>query len=182
MQTRNTYIAWTLVALAVCAWIGVILFARTIAAQEAEQAQAIISAQQSSTVQSASVRLHAIAQDTAGERTQLDQLLAVDVVSAANLLKGLGKATGVTVRLSGALPEVAPASTPNGPQIQAVGFAVQADGSFAALMRTLQIIEHLPLASSVERFDIQRAQDSKGPVLWHMNVYIRVLTSSLISS
>jgi hypothetical protein len=171
-------------AVTVCVWTGVVFFVQSIASSEAARVVDTQNAQQSSTQQSTLVRMHAMAQDTAQDRARLDQLLTVDVGAAATMLQNVGKTTDVTVKLSGALPELPPPGTPSGPQIQAVGFAVQADGTFAALMRTEQLFETLPLASSIERFDIQRAPGTGGPGtdVWHMSAYIRVLTTSDISS
>jgi hypothetical protein len=184
MYSKNIYIAGALIVVTLLAWTGVVFFVRGISDAEAARVIQIQNTQQSSTQQSALVRMHAIAEDTVEDRARLDQLLSVDVVSTATVLRNVGKTTHVDVKLSGALPELPPGKTPSGPQIQAVGFSVQADGTFAALMRTVQLIETLPLASSIVSLDIQRAQDSAGvgTGTWHMSVYIRVFTTSNISS
>ena len=184
MNSKDTYIAAGLMVIALLAWTGVVLFAQSIGDAETARVIDTQNIQQSSTQQSALVRMHAIAADTVQDRARLDQLLTIDVGSAATMLRGVGKATKVTVKLSGALPEASPPASPSGPHIQAVGFALQADGTFAALMRTAQLLETLPLASSVERFDIQRSQvpGGVGSDVWHMDVYLIVLTTATISS
>lgn len=184
MNSKNIYIAGALLALTALAWTGVALFARAIGDAEAARVVDIQTNQQSSTARGALARMHAIARDTAGDRARLDQLLTVDVVKAATLLRNVGKITRVDVTLSGALPEASPPEAPSGPQIHAVGFSVQANGTFKALMRTAQLLETLPLASSVDRLDIQRPQSPEGKNAgeWHMNAYIRVFTTSAVSS
>ena len=169
-------ISWIVFALALCAWVGVGFFALRIQTAESDYASALANAQQSSTAQYSSVRMHAMAQDTTPERTALEQLLASDVVSVVTLLEGVGKTAGTTLKLSGALPETPPAGLPQGSPIQAVGFAVEADGKFAALMRVVQLLENLPVPSSVVRLDVQHA--SGGGDVWHLSVYIKVLMSA----
>ena len=184
MRSKEIYIAAVLVGGAALTWTGVVLFAQHIGNVEAARVVEIQDAQQSTTQQSALVRMHATAQDTAPDRARLDQLLTVDVSSAATILRNVGKTTHVVVKLSGALPEIPPPPSPSGTQIQAVGFSIQADGTFEALMRTAKLLETLPLASTVRRFDIQRGQSAGGggTGLWHMNVYLYVLTTSAIAS
>ena len=184
MKTKDTYVAAGLSVLALLAWTGAVLFYQSIGDAEAARVTDIQNSQQSSTQQGALVRMHAIAQDTAQDRAQLDQLLSTDVGSAATMLQDVGKATNVSVTLSDAIPETAPPPTPTGPQIQAVGFALQSEGTFDAMMRTEQLLETLPLASEVERFDIQRAVGGTGvgSDVWHMSVYIIVYTTSNIST
>jgi len=179
MKRTNIYLAVTLLLLALLAWGAVVYFNFAISGAQAQYEADTQTSQQSSTEQSSSVSTHAVAQDTAVARAQLDALLAPDVSSIANTLRGIGSTTGVSVKLGGALPEDAPTTPTVGVTIQAVAFSLEADGSFPALMRTEALIETLPLPSSVERFDIQHAA---GADTWHMSVSIRVLTTSPISS
>jgi len=184
MNSKDTYIAIGALILAVLAWTGAVLFYQNIGAAEVARVTDIQNSQQSSTQQGALLRMHAIAQDTTQDRAQLDQLLSTGVGSVATMLRGVGKATKVDVKLSDAISEASPPPAPSGPQIEAVGFALQGEGSFAALMRTEQLLENLPLASVVKRFDIQRSQvpGGVGSDVWHMSVYIIVYTTSDISS
>lgn len=175
-----SFISWIALALAFCAWAGVVFFALHIQAAEVARATALTNAQQSSTVQYSSVRMHATAQDTAGERSALQQSLASDIVTVVTLLEGVGKTAGATFKLSGALPEAAPAGLPAGSSIQAVGFAIEADGKFAALMRVVQLLETLPVPSSVVRFDLQHTPG--GSDTWHLSIYVKVLMSSTTAS
>jgi hypothetical protein len=183
MKTTSTYLSWILLTAAVCAWCGVVYVAWFVQQAEGDYTTQLQTLQQSSFAQNSALRMHAAAQDTASDRDKLTRLLNVDIVSASAMLQGTGSVTGVKVKLSGALPENGPTPAPNGPAIQAVGFALQADGSFPALMRTIQLLETLPLASSVVRLDLQGSTDptQKNP-LWHMDVYMRVFTTSNVSS
>lgn len=183
-MNRSTYLAILLVLLAIGAWVGVVLFSQSIQAQEADVVSTLQSQEQSSDAQSSSVRLHALAQDAAPQSAVLDTALQNDVVSIANTLQAAGTPAGVKLTISGALPEAAPSSDAGASQIQAIGFAVEGSGSFSAVMRVAQLLETLPLPSSVQQLDIQRVDNSSGvpTAAWHMNAYVHVLTSAPISS
>lgn len=184
MRTKDIYIAWLLLGVAVLAWAATGWFSWTISSVEAQRANDIEEAQRSSAQQNTVVRIHALVQDTTVQRAELDQLLTTDVVSVANTLKGIGNAAGVNVTLSGAVPETSSDPASANSDIQVVGFSLQADGTFAALMHAEELLETLPLASSVDRVDIQRAPTQAGAPngLWHLNAFIRVLTTAPISS
>lgn len=167
---------------ALIAWGLVGYFAWTINVDESKRLADAREAQMATIANAHAVRTHALALDTAKEREQLKTLLGVDVVSAAYMIEGVGRASGVAVKLGDALPEGAQASEGFAPKT--VGFVVRADGKFSALMRAARLFETLPIPSSVTRVDIERAPRSSGDKsnLWHMNVYIRILTTSDISS
>ncbi|MDO8514407.1 MAG: hypothetical protein Q7S50_02590 [bacterium] len=181
---RFSYIALCTLGALVLAWAAVGYFAWTIHSDEIARTVYVEDIQQSSMKDASAVRAHALAEETVKERTQLDELLKVDVVSIANMIESVGKAVGVEMKLGAAQPENAPASDTS-IRINAVGFVVEAQGKFSALMRAVQLFETLPVPSSVLRIDIERTPSSgSGSALapWHMNVYIRVLTTADISS
>jgi len=71
--------------------------------------------------------------------------------------------------------------------LRAVSFLVEAEGSFAALMRTAELFETLPLPSSVQNLELERAlslNESAGKTvaLWRLTARISVFTSSEIPS
>ncbi len=178
----RTSTAILIAASALLAWGLVGYFAWTINMDEGNRLANARDAQMATIANAHAVRTHALALDTVEEGKQLKELLDVDVVSAAYMIEGVGKEAGVTVKLGDAVPEGVAPSDALAPKT--VGFVVTADGKFAALVRAAQLFETLPIPSSVTRVDIERAPRSSGDTssLWHMNVYIRVLTTSDISS
>ncbi len=179
----RTYTALFALAIALIAWGLVGLFAWTITVDESERVANATDASQSATASASAIRLHALAQDTSDEAAKLKDLLNVDVVSAAYLIEGVGKTAGVTVKLGDAQRENTPSAS-DALAVQTIGFVVQADGKFPALMRAIQSFETLPIPSSISRLDIEHAPNGSGKSsdVWHMNLYIRVLTTSDISS
>src|SRR6185436_177237 len=105
MKSKNTITALALAALVVVVWTGDIFFAHSIDAAALQRATDLQNAEQSSLKENTSARMHAMANETAIDRARLDHMLSIDVVSAANMLKGVGKVTHVPVTLSGAIPE-----------------------------------------------------------------------------
>lgn len=182
-MNRISYLAWGCLFLALMAWGGVWLFADYIGREEERHLTLLAEIQQSSARQGSQTRTHALAKETKQERSSLADIFKTDVVSVANLLTATGKLAGVKMKLSGALPEVAPEVAPGGQSLQAVGFVVQADGTFAALMRAAQLFEALPIPSSLTRLDLQYIPGSgSSGGTWHMNAYLFVFTTSSIST
>ncbi|MBI5457573.1 hypothetical protein HY971_02510 [Candidatus Kaiserbacteria bacterium] len=175
---HRTSTAFLILAIALVAWGLVGLFAWTINVDESERLALAGNEQKAVVTNAVSIRMHALAQETAKDGAILKELLNTDIVSAANMIEGVGKTAGVTVKLGDAIPENVPAS--DGANIKAVGFVVAADGKFPALMHAARLFETLPIPSRVTRLDIERTPQSSGKAsgLWHMNVYVRILTTS----
>ena len=181
---RFFYIALCTFGACVLAWAAVVYFAWTIRSDEIARAASIQNIQESSVKGASAVRMHALAEETTKERAQLEELLKGDVVSIANMIEAVGKTVGVEMKLGAAQQESAPTSDAN-VRINAVGFVVEAQGKFSALMRAAQMFETLPIPSSIIRLDIERTPNSargSAAASWHMNAYIRVLTTADISS
>jgi hypothetical protein len=171
--------AYILLALALVAWGAVALFALQIGNSENDHAAAAAASQQNSDQAAAAQQIRALAADTAVQRAQLSDLVSVDVVSVANLIAAAGKAAHVDLTLGQAAPETVPDGSPVG----AVGFVVDGQGTFSSLMRASQLLETLPVPSSVERLDLSEVPgDATTPTSWHLDLELRVLTSSSISS
>lgn len=170
------------VILALAAWALVGYFAWTIAEDEGRRVADGREAQLVIIRDAQAVRTHALALDAAQDGAKLKSLLDLDVVSVSNMIEEVGRTAGVKVKLGDAQSERGAAS--DGLAIRAVGFIVTAEGRFQELLHVLRLFETLPIPSSVTRLDIERGPKSSGgaPSLWHMNVYIRVLTTSDISS
>lgn len=186
MKIKVTYLVWILFPAAVLAWAAVGLFAWIIATDEVDRALYVQVMQETESKEAIATRLHAIVQDTAEQRAQLDSILRMDVVSIVDMIEEVGKAAGVRITVSNAIPEnVPPSQAAGGAGIIATGFVVEAQGRFSTLMRVVQLFETLPIPSTLGRLDMERTAKPGNlgtSDTWRMNAYIRVLTTADISS
>ena len=179
-MTNRTSISWILLSLALVAWGAVGFFGWTIYTDESDRLIQAENEQSASLERASVVRTHALALDTVAQGKTLGDLLNVDVVSVADMIEAAGKAARVTVRLGNAVPENVPTSEIL--PVKAVGFTVEATGTFSALMHLARLFEELPLPSTVTRLDLERVPAGASTSQWRMNASIRVLTTSDISS
>jgi len=173
--TSKGYIAWLLLFFALSAWALVVFFALSISGSEAAHASVRTQNMEESARASSAVRTHALVAETEDERAQLEKILDVEALSMADILEDVGKSAGVKLRLSGASPQPSGANSPAVP----LGFHVDAEGKFSALARTLMLLEKLPLASEIDRIELDKSTGSSDS--WHMSVSLHVLTTSKIS-
>lgn len=174
-----TYGSWIALLVALLSVFGVSFFGWTIVRDESERIINVQSAQEYAIKKDVAVRTQALAVDTKDARDRLDELMDVEIISAVDILESAAKAARVGMELGSAQPENAPAGAEG---VKAVGFYVSATGSYVAVTRALMLFETLPLPSSVERFDIERASGAGGATSWRLNAHIRVLTTASISS
>lgn len=181
---RISFIAWCTLSLALIAWAGVGFFAWTISGAEDDRRARLSVSHQSSSDAASAVRTHTLAGDTAQARAALETLLNADVVSVANAIESSGKAIGVATKVSSVLPAGAPFEASGGSAVQIIGFVVSADGKFSLLMRAVQLFESLPAPSKIDRFDISQTPNagSAAADAWHLDLEIKVLTTSMVSS
>jgi hypothetical protein len=185
MKIKIAYLAWLLFPTAIAVWAAVGLFVWTIASDEADRAFDVRIVQESETKAASAIRLRAIAQDTVAERAKLESFFHADIVSIVNMIEAVGKAAEVKVTVSNVIPENVPSQVAGNAKIVATGFVIEADGRFSALMHVLRLFETLPIPSVLGRLDMEHnpsAAGSGSSDTWHMNVYIRVLSTSDASS
>lgn len=149
--------------------------------------QAVASRQQEINKQAQRVRLSKLAKETEEERQSLDAHLDVDVISAVNLIESIGGRSGATVAITNAM--VADAGSESAAGLRGVDFAIDCGGSYDEVMRSLAMLEMLPIAASVTGVDLSLQTDDepakvavKKPPVWHMSVRVRMVTSATISS
>lgn len=181
MKIKLTHIAWPLVLIALLTWAAVGVFIWTVLSDETDRITRVQSAQEAEQKEASTLRLRAIAQDTLLNRTQLDAILDVDVISVVDMLEASGKAAGVKLVVSSVQPEGAPPLQGAGSaQVIGTGFVVEAQGKFSSLLHAAQLFETLPVPSKVGRLDIEHINvaDQKSLDVWRMNVQVHTLTTS----
>ncbi len=187
MKMRKiTFVAWGAVAIALAAWVAVAMFAWTIFTQESERSSRATDAEAVTARETASLRLRALARDTKSAREQLDALTKTDVLRIADMIEEVGKSAGVNVKINGAEPETVQPPT-KAQSLYAINFLVETEGAFPALMYAAALFENLPVFSSVQSLEFERAQNSDSSAknkkaLWRLNARIKVMTTADISS
>jgi len=177
---RTRYGSWTLLGLAACLWIAVIFFAWTIEGEKDTLASSQTSAKAREEQQSRTTQLQSLVRETKDARAQLDALAHVDVVSMVDAIDMVGKDAGVYIQIGQAVPEAAKNSS-----VHAVNFGVSADGSFAALLRAVALLQTLPIPASFEQVQFSYTGGESTPgtsASWHMSARIRILSTADISS
>ena len=171
---------------AVVAWAGVGALAWQISVMQNTRISVLDSLDQSTARKTAAARTHAILQDTVHEREALVRISDVDVLSVVNAIEALGPLAGVTLQVQGAQPGAAIQGKAGAKVLRPINFSVKIDGSFAGVMRAIQLIEKLPFPIAIPEFDIGRAaleeQNPKSVASWHVNANLKLLTTSDISS
>lgn len=183
---RFSVIAIVLLALALSGWAGVWYLWSAIGDAATTHAATQDSADSTSAKSAANARVRALALDTATARQALMRSAHADIVSSAKVIESVGAAAHVSLKVSGAFAEQAsPPPSAAAYPLHAIGFSVEATGSFAAVMKAAELLDTLPLSTTVEQFDIaQIPQDpsAKGGTQWRLTERIRLLTDSDLSS
>jgi hypothetical protein len=180
-STTTNYLAWLMLAAALIALGGVVFFASTI--QEIRDTR-IVSAQQlgaASLEASQAASLKSLVSDTADERSELDSIAAVDPSSLADGIMTAGKSAGITIDITDANSESSPSIGSLEPT-SAFSFVASASGSFASVMYATELLETLPVPSSIGQIEFTASADSSGAsstkASWQMNAQLQVLTAS----
>ncbi len=185
MNSFSSRSTWIVFAATLAAWGGVIFFAWLILGMQDERHQQLGSSEQEAVRQITAVHTHAVAQDTAEERANLDKITKVDVLTAVNTIENAATSIGIALRVRDAQAEPGQNSTDkqSPDTLNVIGLLVEGDGSFPALMRSVQILEQLPFVTSIESLELTSGGPSKEKVImWHASLRIRLYTSTSIAS
>ena len=180
MQRAPIYRAWGLAVIALLAWAFVLWFAFNL---QSTQAQSLSDAQLSASASSrdsAASDLHAALQETASERASLASLITIDPTTLAATINQAGQTAGVNLKIQSASPETMAAGSP----VQAFDFTVTAQGTFSQLLYAEQLLETLPVPSSIQNLQLIHAPNDAVTTdgAWQLNAGIQIITSATISS
>ena len=182
MNIHITYIAWLLLVAAFGLWGAVVYVALSIQTQAQASATDVAQSQYQLDRVAYAQRISALAADTKDERQRLDSLVQSDLVSIVGIIEEAGKNARIKATVSDALPDASQRELPGGALLQVVSFVVQAQGTFSDMIKLAGIFERLPLVSSIESIDLERATGGDPKVsLWHLTTRIRVMTTSISS-
>ena len=180
--TTFQLLSYLLFALAVVACGASAFLAWDFSGRLADRAALESSASTAASQQESAVRTHAIAQDTAGARATLDQLMQTDLLSIAGEIKSAGSAAGAQTTI-GSVSSL-PLTTKAPANLNEVEFIVQSQGSFAQVLQAARLFETLPLPSGVEELDFEHlpSAGSSAHSVWQLTARIQVLTDAPLSS
>lgn len=182
MKKYLPYVSWATLVIACLTLGGVVYASMWIRATALEKGKNALSSDERASQAAYMSRIHALASETKNERDALEFLTQADIVSIANAIEAAGNSIGVKARVSAAIPSGSPIGVPGGTPIHAVAFIIQAEGSFAGVTKLVKVFESFPMFSTVEQFDIERAQiEGANTLPWRTTIRLRILTTSEIS-
>jgi hypothetical protein len=182
MKINIQYGACALVLIAILAWTAVWYEGNDILNEASSRAATASSAQQQSDRAAYTQRLSAVVADTQADRTALENASNMNIVSIVTLIEGISTKTGITVKVDNATPQGTPVTLPNAGSLSEFSFVVEADGTFAQVIRTVQSLEALPLPSSVAQLELTRnAANNVSAGGWHLSTHLTVYTTSAAS-
>lgn len=177
-----TIVALSLIALSLLAWAGVWFEYQTIDAMRVAHVQALSKMQGTAAREAARSRMRALTLETAADRAILSTSIRVDVIEAAKSIESVGVAAHTDLKVTSVAKQAGsvPAAAAAHP-LHAIDYSVEATGSFAAIMKTAQLLDALPLPSAVTQSDMalipSDPSGKSGPV-WRLTARVRLLTDA----
>jgi len=169
---------------ALLSWRGVFFFIYVVLQMQSERAAYVADAAAANLQEGQAAQLHALARETMEDRATLGSAANVDVLSAVNTIESVN-ASGTPVHVTNA-QTVKLSAKGSTQQVNVVDLTVHSEGSFPSLMRTMQLLETLPLSTTIQQADLSRApidpNTKNVPVSWNLNVRLRFYTTTALST
>lgn len=182
MNTPSLTLSLVALCTTLIAWVGVFFFAQSIHHRQDNTTKAIREYMQAHTSVESSNQMRALISATESTRTQIDEVLTIDILSLVEMVENAGTDAGVAVRVSNATPDVAPFKN-NATQksISSIRFSIEGQGTFGKLFAALALLENLPIPARIEEVTFLR-QGENVNTPWTLQVRMRILTALPISS
>ncbi len=180
--SSSTFSAIIALLAAAAAWGGVWYEYTTIDAMRAAHVKALSQIQSTEARQAAQSRIKALALETASDRAVISSATKVDIIEAAKAIESVGEATRTGLKVTSVAKQTGSVSAAAAAHpLHAVDYSVEAVGSFAAIMKTAQLLDLLPLPASVIQSDIALIPSDPsaktGPT-WRLTARVRLLTDA----
>jgi hypothetical protein len=176
--------SWIALAIAILSWSGVAFFAFFLVQMQAEHSANIAEAAAASTQEGQSAQLRALARETEDDRVALNSATNVDLLTAVNTIEAVN-ASGTSARVTNAQP-IKSSGKASVQQVNIVELNIETDGDFSSVMKVVQMLEALPLATMVQEVDLNRKQSvsvgKNPPAQWSANIRLRFYTTAALSS
>ncbi len=159
----KSFFAWGMLGLALVAWGGFGFLVYDLYAERAAYARDSLAFEEESLRGESATRLRSVVRDTEAERNALTSVISVPLLDVAEMIEAAGNDAGATnVSIGEATPLPKPPKN-----LSIYTFVLNANGSFATLMRTVILLESLPVPTKIERFEI-----SKSDKTWRLTARI----------
>lgn len=171
---RTTLLAITTFLLAALLWGVFIYLVVALPRERARYAEALVVSAQEAVRAESSARVKAVVQDTEIERAALLSLLQVPLIDAIKIVEDAARAGGArTVSIGEATP-INGKTSPAAPPMTRVAVVVQAQGSFAALVRTISLFETLTIPATLDGFDLEKGEET-----WRLTARITIAVAQI---
>lgn len=123
-------------------------------------------------------RLRSLARDTKEERGALKERVSVDVIRAVDVIEDAGEASGVELKIGGAVAENVPGARASSPT-RSLALVISAQGTFSRLVHVLALLETLPIPSELLKVELRKVSGSKSD--WTLSTRVLVITTNINS-
>src|SRR3989344_6080676 len=179
-----SYVSWVATLLAFLAWGGGGFLAWSVSVAETTRPSEEASFEEKASKIDTTLQLRALARETKDLREALETLTHVEVVSIVEAIEAVGRDTRTSLKVDQVTAgHPLGAASPSAPSIRPVSIAIEAEGSFEALLQAAALLHALPIPSEVEQMRFEHlppgADTKKGT--WQFSARIQVLTTAAIS-
>jgi hypothetical protein len=165
----KTWTAIMMVCVALVAWGGFGALVWQLSIARADYASTLELSKENALRGESAARLQTSIDATVAEREALEQLVAVSILRAVEVIEQAGAAAGASNVTIG---EATPTGTSEGLSI--ITIVVNASGSFGALMRAVALYETLPIPATLEQFELVKLSEERS---WQLTARVRILTA-----
>ena len=177
--------SWAALVGVVLVWCGVSFLTYQLIQMQSERTTYLNNAAATTLQQGQTARLRALVRETESDRDALASVSAVDVLAAVNAIESVNS-SGVPVKVIDAQAEKSATAKTSTSTVNSVILNVRAEGPFSAIMNIVQMLETLPLDTTIQALSIGRSSvdpsAKNSTATWSLNVRLRFLTSTALSS
>ena len=170
-KTQRSYRGWLALLIAIALWAFVIYSYRTVDLEKTNFVALASTDEQASQKEAWLIKLHGLLNETKQERASLVGVLPQDVIAFVDSIEALSKTAGIEIHMSGVQPENTKGAKPG--TAPGVNFTIQASGSFAQIMRVVQLLDSMSYPTQIQQLEL-----SNSGLTWQLTANVRALTAS----
>ncbi len=164
--------SWSAVLAAMFLWGAFWFFDRELQNERFRYADVLATQAEEGVREEMLARLRSTVNDTVNDRADIEKLVSVRILDAVQIIEQSAQRAGATgVAIGEASPLPSTANAPKG--IATYVIVVNAEGSFASVMRTISVFETLTIPATLTQFTLE-----KGEKTWRLTARLTLLISS----